>query len=115
MENLASTIETLIQKLESYSKTSITLYKYKAIYTSADIFSNLAVKLTIALVIVMFLILVNIGLSLWIGEIIGQAYYGFFVVSLIYLLLALLFYIFQMPLIKRPVSNFIISHILKKH
>ena len=115
MKNTASTIEELIQKLEVYSKTSLTLCKYNALYTSADMFSNLAVKLAIALVVAMFLILVSIGLSLWIGTIIGHSYYGFFIVSTLYLLLALLFYIFQYQWIKKPVSNFIISRMLKKN
>jgi len=115
MESTASTIEKLIEKLEFYSKTSLTLVKYNALYTSADMFSNLAVKLAIAFVVAMFLILVNIGLSLWLGTIIGETYYGFFIVSTLYLFLALLFYIFQSRWIKKPVSNFIISKILNKN
>ena len=115
MENTLSPLEKVIEKLEAYSKTSLTLYKYNALYTSADMFSVLAAKLVITLIITVSLLFASIGLALWIGEIIGQVYYGFFIVALAGILLAFLFYIFQNRWIKLPTSNFIISKILKKN
>ena len=61
------------------------------------------------------LIIPNIGLALWIGEVLGYSYCGFFVVAAFYLLLALLIYWFRNQWIKNPVSNFIISQSLKKN
>ena len=113
MENV-TTIEKLIEKAEDYSKTTFELCKYNAVYKSADIFSSLAVKVIITLVIVLFSLLVNIGLSLWLGELIGHTYYGFFIIALLYLALALLLYIFRYEWIKKPISNFIINRLVKK-
>ena len=113
MEN-ATTIEKLIEKAENYSKTTFELCKYNAVYKSADIFSSLAAKVIITLVIVLFSLLVNIGLSLWLGELIGHAYYGFFIIALLYLAIALLLYIFRYEWIKKPISNFIINQLVKK-
>ena len=109
MENSTTTIEKLIEKAEIYSKTTLELCKYEAVYKSADIFSNLAVKMAIALVVVLFLLLVNVGLSLWVGQELGEVYYGFFVIAFGYLCLALLLYIFRKEWVKTPVSNFIIN------
>ena len=109
MENSTTTIEKLIEKAEIYSKTTLELCKYQAVNKSADIFSNLAVKLTISLVVVLFLLMFNVGLALWIGKELGEIFYGFFAVAFWYFCLAILLYIFKEEWIKSPVSNYIIS------
>ena len=109
MEHNTTTIEKMIKKAEIYSKTTLELYKYEAVYKSADIFSNLAVKLSITLVVVIFLLFVNIGLALFLGNYLGEVYYGFIVVGLAYLFIAITLFIFKEEWIKNPVSNFIIS------
>ena len=109
MENSTTTIEKLIEKAEIYSKTSLELCKYEAVYKSADIFSNLAVKLIIGIVVVLFLLLISVGLSLCVGQYLGETYLGFFVIAFCYLCLAILLYIFREKWVKNPVSNFIIN------
>lgn len=109
MENSTTTIEKLIKKAEIYSKTSLELCKYQAVNKSADIFSNLAVKLTISLVIGLFLLMLNVGLALWIGKELGEIFYGFFAVGFWYFCLAILLYIFREEWLKSPISNFIIN------
>ncbi|WP_310556918.1 hypothetical protein [Flavobacterium sp.] len=109
MENSTATIEKLIEKAEIYSKTTLELCKYEAVYKSADIFSNLAVKVAMTIVVVMFLLLINVGLALWVGQELGEIYYGFFVVGFGYFCLAFLLYIFREEWVKNPVSNFIIN------
>ena len=111
MENNTTTIEKLIEKAEIYSKTTLELCKYEAVYKSADIFSNLAVKLAITIVVVMFLLFANIGLAFFLGDYLGEIYYGFLVIGTFYLFIAILLYIFKDEWIRNPVSNFIISKI----
>ena len=109
MEQNTTTIEKLIEKAEIYSKNSLELLKYDVVYKSADIFSNLAVKLSITLVVVIFLLFINIGLAIILGEYLGEVYYGFIAVGLAYLFIAITLFIFKEEWIKNPVSNFIIS------
>lgn len=109
MEHNTTTIEKLLEKAEIYSKTTLELLKYEAVYKSADIFSNLAVKLSITLVVVMFLLFINIGLALFLGNYLGEVYYGFIAVGLAYLFISIVLFIFKEEWIKNPVSNFIIS------
>ncbi len=111
MENNTTTIEKLLEKAGNYSKTTLELYKYEAVYKSADLFSNLAVKLAITIVVVLFLLFISIGLAYFLGEYLGEVYYGFGIVGLGYLFIAILLYIFKEEWIKTPVSNFIISSI----
>ena len=114
MENNTSTIETLFEKAEDYTRTTAELVKLKAVDKTADVVSSMLSRGAVSIVFVMFTFLVNIGLSLWIGELLGKMYYGFFVVSSFYLLVSILLYVFRDPLIKMPVSNFIIERMLKK-
>lgn len=109
----SNAIEKLIEKVERYSKTSIELFKCNAILKSADIFSNMAAKLTIIVVVIMFSFLLNIGLALWIGKLLGESYYGFFVIAFIYFFIGILIYTFRNNWIKNPVSKFIITKLQK--
>lgn len=108
MDNVTATIENLALKAENYTKTTLELLKCNAVNSSADIFSSIAVKMVISIVGGMFLLFVNIGLAFWIGKELGEVFYGFFVISVVYLLLTLILYVGRNSLISKPVINFII-------
>jgi hypothetical protein len=114
MEHNTTPMEKLFTEAEGYSKTKIELLELYAIEKFADIISTLATKLLIFLVVVLFILTVNIGLALWIGEIMGKPYYGFFVVGGFYLFISILLYIFRLQWIKIPISNYIIVQMIKK-
>ena len=114
MENNTSTIEMLFERVEDYTRTTIDLVKLNAVDKTADVLSSLLSRLTVSIVFVMFGFLVNIGLSFWIGELVGKIYYGFFIVSSIYLVLAIVLYTVKDKILKMPISNFIIAKMLKK-
>ena len=113
MENTASAIEMLFERAEKYTKTSIELAKLTAIDKTADVVSSLSTKMAIAAVFGMFILLSNIGLSLWIGELVGKIYLGFFIVAAFYFLVTIILYIFKDEWIKGPVHNYIIVKLLK--
>lgn len=115
MENKATLLEKLFEKVEVYTKTSIELYTYTTVHKSADVLSSLTVRIVIAIIVAIFLFLATIGFALWIGDSLGKNYYGFFIVAMVYLFLGLFVYLFKRQWIKRSVSNFIIVKILKKN
>ncbi len=114
MENNTTTIEKLLEKAGIYSKTTLELCKYEAIFKSADLFSKLAVKIVITIVVVLFLLFISFGLAYFLGEYLGEVYYGFAIIGLAYLFIAILLYIFKDEWIKNPISNFIISEMSNK-
>ena len=114
MEENTSTIEMLFERAEDYTKTTIDLVKLTAVDKTADVLSSLISRLTVSIVFVLFAFLANIGLSLWVGELVGKIYYGFFIVSGIYLVLAIVLYSVKDKVLKMPISNFIIAKMLKK-
>lgn len=106
-------IESLIEKGEQYGKTTIELLKLKTLDKSADVASTLISWSIVIVFAVLFFLILNIGVALWIGELLGKSYYGFFAVSGFYALLALIFAIFRKQFIKRPVNNSIITQVLE--
>ncbi len=113
MTTTTTEIEKLIEKVEFYSKTSVELFKCNAIFKSATIFSNLTVKLAIIVVVIIASLFLNIGFALWIGKLLGESYYGFFVIAVIYFFIGILIYIYRVKWIKNPVGNFIINKLQK--
>ena len=61
MKSIATPIELLFDRVEDYSKTTLELFKLKAIDKSADVVSSLVSRLTILLVVALFIIIINIG------------------------------------------------------
>jgi hypothetical protein len=59
-------------------------------------------------------LIVNIGLALWVGKLLGDSFYGFFIVGGFYALLAIPLHIFREQWIKYPISNSIIKELLKQ-
>lgn len=114
MENTVTTIETLFEKAEAFTRTSIELLKLNAISKSSDILAALAVKLVLAIMVATFFLFLNIGLAFWVGELLGKSYFGFFVVAGFYILMTILISMFNDNLIKKPIKNSIISEILKE-
>jgi phosphoglycerol transferase MdoB-like AlkP superfamily enzyme len=112
MEQQENLIESLIEKGEQYGKTTLELIKLKALDKSADVTSTLASWIIVVVLIVLFFLILNIGIALWIGELIGKAYLGFFAVAGFYGLLALILGVFREKLVKKPVNNSIISQVL---
>jgi len=113
MEEQTNSIESLIEKGEQYGKTTIELLKLKTLDKSADVASNLVSWLIVIIFVVLFFLILNIGVALWLGELLGKSYYGFFVVSGFYALLALIFGIFRKQLIKDPLNNSIVEQVLE--
>lgn len=115
METKASTIELLFEKAEDYARTTAELTKLTVVDKSADVLSSLLSQMAVVVVVVvvaLFSLLINIGISLWLGELLGKTYYGFFIVSSCHLIFTILLYSYKRVWIKMPVSNFIIHKML---
>ena len=116
MESNATTEENLnlYEKAENYTKTSLELIKLKTVAAAADVLSTLTSRIAVGAVVAFFTLFLNIGISLWLGKVLGEYYYGFFIVALFYLIVAILMHTLQHKIIKTPIGNMIISSILKE-
>ncbi|CAN5695144.1 hypothetical protein BH11BAC1_BH11BAC1_04890 [soil metagenome] len=114
MDNQATPIETLFEKTEGYVKTTLNLFRLRAIDKSADVVSTLVSKIAFLIIGFFVAIMLNIGLAMWIGELLGKSYYGFFVVSIFYAVVAIILYFSHSQLFKKPVKESIIIQMLKE-
>lgn len=112
MDEPTGLIESLIEKGEQYGKTTFKLLKLKTLDKSADVASNIVSWLIVIVFAVLFFLIMNIGIALWFGELLGKSYYGFFIVSGFYAFLTILFVIFRKQLVKKPLNNSIITQVL---
>lgn len=113
MSTMATDKKLLISKAEKFTKTSIDLLKLNMVEKTADIVSSVTSGLTVILIVAMFTLFLNIGLGLWIGELLQSSYMGFLIVSGFYLIVAIVIYFYQDRLLKNPISDKIVVKLLK--
>lgn len=114
MDSFTTNKDKLFEKVENYATTSVNLLKLNAVEKSADVISSLSHRIVLLLVVVMFTLFINVGVSMYIGKLLNEYYLGFFIVSTFYLLLAVFIYIFRNKFLKTPISNMVITKLLKK-
>ncbi len=113
MEEKGAVILKLVEKTQKYRSTGVDLVKLNAIDKSAEVLSESAATLIILTFFSLFFIILHIGIAMWLGEILGKAYYGFFVVAAFYALVSALLYTFRKRWISKPLRNAIITKALK--
>jgi hypothetical protein len=113
MEDLTDIFESFLEKAKEYSKTSIELLKLKALEKTSGVISSIISRIAVIIFIFMFFLLGNIGISLWLGEILGKSWYGFLSVAAFYGIVGVVLYFFLHKSLKKLVGNFIIKQILK--
>ncbi|WP_372774842.1 hypothetical protein [Mangrovibacterium sp.] len=114
MEEQTELIDELIEKGQKYGQTTLHLLKLRTLDKTSDVLSNIVSWLPVILAALIFFLILNIGIGLWLGEFLGKMYYGFFAVSGFYCLITIILLIFRKPLLKHPMTNSIINQILKE-
>jgi hypothetical protein len=112
MEDKTSPIDALFERAEEYSKTSIELLKLKLLDKTTDVASSSVSSLAITFLLLVFLLFMSLGIALWLGEILGKSFYGFFIVAAFYFITGAVLYIFRHKWIKNIVSRSIIQRVL---
>ncbi len=105
MTNNTISIEPILRSIEVYTTTSIQLYKLYIVDFIANIYAELYTKLVLIVLLVSCILFFSIGLSLWLGELLGKNYFGFLTVSGIYFMIALVVLKFKQYFINDPAYN----------
>lgn len=109
MEDKKTIFEPLFERAESLGKTSYELFKLKTIDKSVGVISTYISRRIAVFVLSLFIVFVSIGASLWLGDLLGKTYYGFFCVGGFYGIVACIIYFFMHNWIKKCVGNSIIK------
>lgn len=114
METIATNIELLYKKAKDYAEINIELAKLNAVDKTADVISSILARLVVIMIVAIFVLFFSIALSLYLGELLGQDYLGFLIVSGIYLVAAIILNYYRDKIIKEPLTNVVIAKLLKK-
>jgi hypothetical protein len=104
-------IESLLIKAEAYGKTNYELLKLKTVDKTADVSSRILSRTFLIIALSFFALFINIGMSFWIGELLGKIYFGFAVVAGFYGLISIVL-LFTHKLFIQKTKNRIISQLL---
>lgn len=113
MDEKANLLETLLERVKDFSLTSIELIKLKTIDKVADTISEIIPLSVLAVLVASFLLFLSLGVALWLGDLLGKAFYGFFIVAGFYILLGIIIRFFLHKWIKRLIGDYFVRHILK--
>jgi len=113
MEDNENVLESLLERANDYGKTSYELVKLKALDKASGALSSFVPHSIVFVLIASFLIFLNLGLALWLGDILGKIFYGFFLVAAFYVITGITVHFFMHNWLKRLAGNYFIKHMLK--
>lgn len=114
MEDKVNMIETLLERVTELVKTSLELYKLKTVEKTAEVISSVVPRAIVYTLFSTFMLFLNLGIAFWLGKLIGNTFYGFFVVAAFYAVIAAFVHLFMHKWLKRIVNEFMIKHTFKK-
>ncbi|CCG54242.1 Probable transmembrane protein [Flavobacterium indicum GPTSA100-9 = DSM 17447] len=108
MEEKTTTNE-LYQKAENYAKSSLKLVCLQTVKKSSELFAALGFGFILVVVVCFFFVLINFGVSLWVGQKLNDLALGFCLVASFYFVLAILLLVFKKTIMNKYFKNWIIN------
>jgi hypothetical protein len=112
MDDNTRVLETLLERATDYGKTTLELVRLKTVDKTADIVSSVIPLSIVILMIATFLLFLNLGLALWLGEVMGKTFYGFFAIAAFYILTGIIIHFLLQKPIKRAIGNYLVKRLL---
>jgi hypothetical protein len=113
MEDNSTLIESLLERAIEYGKINYELVKLNVIDKTTNGISSFVPNTVVFLVLSSMLLFFNLGVAFLLGKILGEFFYGFFIVSAFYALVAFIMYFFLRKWVKRVFYDYMIKQILK--
>ncbi|HXB41868.1 MAG TPA: hypothetical protein VNZ49_15105 [Bacteroidia bacterium] len=112
MEGKTGLTESLLEKVEDYGATSLELLKLKAIDKTAGAVSSAISYLLIILMLIAGIFVASIGAAIWLGDLLGKIYYGFFWVAGFYGFLGVVLYLAGKNRLRKYIGDSFITQVL---
>lgn|SRR5690242_4546532 len=112
MQNDPTAVEELFYKLKDYAETTVDLFKLKAINKVSGFTSTLIVSIILIVLLFVILICLSVGFALLIGSWLGHAYWGFFIMGVLYIIIGLALFAGRKKLLKTPIANKFIKELI---
>ncbi len=111
MDDNVKLIESLLESTFRYGVKELELLKLKTINKTSNVVSGMVPHAIVLIILFLFLLFLNFGLAFWLGEILGNNFYGFFVIAAFYAIVGLVIHFFMHKWIKRKIGNFLVKQI----
>lgn len=112
MEENINIMESLLERVTEYGKTSFELVKLNVVDKASDGISSLVAHSIIKVTVACFVLFVNLGLAFWVGDLLGKTYYGFLAVAGFYAFVAFVLHFFMRKWLKRVFYDYSIRQML---
>ena len=103
--------EDLAMHLKAYVQIEIELFKLTIAEKLSKIIANFLAAMVVMGVLLLFILFVSLALAFLIGEWLGKMSAGFFIVSILYLLIGVISWYAREKLIRIPILNAILSQL----
>jgi hypothetical protein len=114
MEDNINLIESLLERIAEYGKTSYELVKLNVVDKTSDSVSALMAHAVVKVTAACFMLFINLGVALWVGDLLGKIYLGFFAVAAFYGFVALILHFFMHKWMKRVFYDYFVRQMLGK-
>lgn len=113
MEDQEHDSASLIEKVKEYASVRKELAILSAVEKGSQLFANLLTDGLVLLFLVLAALFGSFALGFYLSELIGNSYAGFFIVTGLYLLLALVLYLVKDKYVEKKIINSIIGKFFK--
>jgi hypothetical protein len=105
-------IEALFNQSKDYAGSRLKLYKLKLVDKTGSIASAIATGIALAVILFIFFVVLNIGIALLIGDLLGKAYLGFLILAVLYAIAGFVVFKGRDKFFKTPVTQMLIRKFL---
>ena len=105
-------IKMLLKHTEEYVETNVELTRLQVVNSTTETISYMVTMMAVIISVLLFVFMLCIGLSIFIGHAIGKVEYGFFIMAAIMGLSCIILYTKRESLLKNRVCDLLIKKIL---
>jgi hypothetical protein len=112
MKKSPSILDPLLEKVEEYGKSSMELVKLKLIDKISRLIAMVFADILLVIILFLLLSMLNIGISIYIGLLLGKIYLGFFFVAGFYAFIVLIIYMLFRKIMLKKMKNRVADFLL---
>lgn len=105
-------IESLFGKSSAYTADRIELLKLKSVDKTSSVASSVALGIALFVVFFIFFTVLNIGIALLIGDLVGKSYLGFLILAVVYAIAGFVLFKNRNKFFKTPILKMLANKIL---
>jgi hypothetical protein len=114
MENSGNKgLEEFVEKLKEYFNTRLKLGKLSLIEKAVLVFASLITDGFVVIFLILAFLFVSLGLGFYFSELFGNSFAGFFIMAIIYFIIALIIYLTKDKYLEKPIIESMIKKVFK--